>query len=196
MNQLVFFLGPAGAGKTTLAKAVASRRKAAVLDMDILLRPAADVIMQMHGLDPADRDSAEYKRLCRDLGYRITMDAALDNMGLDCDVFVVGPFTKEAAEPDWIGGELARIGRTLEEIVVKVVLVSLGNTGLYRERIEGRHLPLDAWKFQNWETFRTSLGTRTIAWPLPADNILQIDNSDPDVRTAAEAVERFIYGSR
>ncbi|WP_020428666.1 AAA family ATPase, partial [Paenibacillus riograndensis] len=184
MNQLVFFLGPAGAGKTTLAKAVASRRKAAVLDMDILLRPAADVIMQMHGLDPADRDSAEYKRLCRDLGYRITMDAALDNMGLDCDVFVVGPFTKEAAEPDWIGGELARIGRTLEEIVVKVVLVSLGNTGLYRERIEGRHLPLDAWKFQNWETFRTSLGTRTIAWPLPADNILQIDNSDPDVRTA------------
>ncbi|KWX79324.1 hypothetical protein AMQ84_07265 [Paenibacillus riograndensis] len=196
MNQLVFFLGPAGAGKTTLAKAVASRRKAAVLDMDILLRPAADVIMQMHGLDPADRDSAEYKRLCRDLGYRITMDAALDNMGLDCDVFVVGPFTKEAADPEWIGGELARIGRTLEEIVVKVVLVSLGNAGLYRERIEGRHSPLDAWKFQNWETFRASLGTRTIAWPLPADNILQIDNSDPDVRTTAEAVERFIYGSQ
>ncbi|WP_039837278.1 AAA family ATPase [Paenibacillus sonchi] len=196
MNQLVFFLGPAGAGKTTLAKAVASRRKAAVLDMDILLRPAADVIMQMHGLDPADRDSAEYKRLCRDLGYRITMDAALDNMGLDCDVFVVGPFTKEAAEPDWIGGELARIGRTLEEIEVKVVLVSLGNSGLYRERIEGRHSPLDAWKFQNWEMFRASLGSRTIAWPLPADNILQIDNSDPDVRTAAAAVERFIYGSQ
>ncbi|KWX69941.1 AAA family ATPase [Paenibacillus jilunlii] len=195
MNQLVFFLGPAGAGKTTLAKAVASRRKAAVLDMDILLRPAADVIMKMHGLDPADRDSAEYKRLCRDLGYRITMDAALDNMGLDCDVFVVGPFTKEAADPGWIGDELARIGRTLEEIEVKVVLVSLGNAGLYRERIEGRHSPLDAWKFQNWEMFSASLGSRTIAWPLPAENILQIDNSVPDVRTAAEAVERFIYGS-
>ncbi|MNL73841.1 hypothetical protein D3C87_1993630 [compost metagenome] len=74
--------------------------------------------------------------------------------------------------------------------------MSLGHAGLYRERIEGRHSPLDAWKFQNWETFRASLGTRTIAWPLPADNILQIDNSDPDVRTAAEAVERFIYGSR
>ncbi|MEC0167023.1 AAA family ATPase [Paenibacillus graminis] len=196
MNQLVFFLGPAGAGKTTLAKTVASRNKAAVLDMDILLRPAADVIMKMHGLDPADRDSAEYKRLCRDLGYRITMDAALDNMGLDCDVFVVGPFTKEAADPGWIGSELARIGRTLEEIEVKVVLMSLGNAGLYRERIEGRHSPLDAWKFQNWETFRASLGSRTVAWPLPADNILQIDNSGPDVRTTAEAVERFIYGSR
>ncbi|OKP93928.1 AAA family ATPase [Paenibacillus sp. P32E] len=195
MNQLVFFLGPAGAGKTTLAKAVASRRKAAVLDMDILLRPAADVIMNMHGLDPDDRDSAEYKKLCRDLGYRITMDAALDNMGLECDVFVVGPFTKEAEDPGWISSELARIGRTLEEIEVKVVLVSLGNAELYRARIEGRHSPLDDWKFQNWEMFRTSLGSRTVSWPLPAENIIQIDNSNPDVQGAVDAVETFIFGS-
>lgn len=195
MNQLVFFLGPAGAGKTTLAKAVASRRKAAVLDMDILLRPAADVIMNMHGLDPDDRDSAEYKRLCRDLGYRITMDAALDNIGLEADVFVVGPFTKEAEEPEWISRELARIGRTLEEIEVRVVLVSLGNNELYRERIEGRHSPLDDWKFRNWEMFRTSLGSRTVAWPLRAENILRIDNSNPDVQGAVDAVERFIFGS-
>lgn len=45
MNKLVFFLGPAGAGKTTLAKAIASRRKVPFFDMDILLRPAADAIM-------------------------------------------------------------------------------------------------------------------------------------------------------
>ncbi|WP_379152554.1 hypothetical protein [Paenibacillus sp. sgz5001063] len=194
MNKLVFFLGPAGAGKTTLAKAVASRRKAAILDMDILLRPAADVIMSMHGLDPDDRDSTEYKRLCRDLGYRITMDAALDNMGLECDVFVVGPFTKEVQDPGWIGSELARIGRNLEEIEVRVVLVSLGNYELYRERIEGRHSPLDDWKFRNWETFSTSLESRTVAWPLQAENILRIDNSSSDVQAAAVIVERFIYG--
>ncbi|MBW4080673.1 AAA family ATPase [Paenibacillus sp. S150] len=192
MNQLVFFLGPAGAGKTTLAKAVALRRKAAVLDMDILLRPAADVILKLHGLDPDDRDSAEYKKLCRDLGYRITMDAALDNIGLDCDVYVVGPFTKEAANAGWIGSELARIGRNLDEVQVKVVLVSLNNAGLYRERIEGRHSPLDEWKFLNWETFRSSLASRTVAWPIPAEHILQIDNSNPDMRAAAEAVEGFI----
>lgn len=61
MNKLVFFLGPAGAGKTTLAKAIASRRKVPFFDMDILLRPAADAIMTFHGLDPADRDSTDYK---------------------------------------------------------------------------------------------------------------------------------------
>ncbi|MEK4041101.1 MULTISPECIES: AAA family ATPase [Paenibacillus] len=193
MNKLVFFLGPAGAGKTTLAKAIASRRKIPFFDMDILLRPAADAIMTLHGLDPADRDSAEYKRLCRDLGYRITMDAALDNIGLDVDAFVVGPFTKEAANPDWISNELVRIGRSLLDVEVKVVLVGLANEELYRERIQDRQSPLDEWKFQHWNEFRTSLGNRTVAWPLPAENIALIDNSNPDINATVAAVERFIY---
>ncbi|AIQ74369.1 MULTISPECIES: AAA family ATPase [Paenibacillus] len=193
MNKLVFFLGPAGAGKTTLAKAIASRRKIPFFDMDILLRPAADAIMTLHGLDPADRDSAEYKRLCRDLGYRITMDAALDNIGLYVDAFVVGPFTKEAANPDWISNELVRIGRSLLDVEVKVVLVGLANEELYRERIQDRQSPLDEWKFQHWNEFRTSLGNRTVAWPLPAENIALIDNSNPDINATVAAVERFIY---
>ncbi|OME59078.1 hypothetical protein BSK59_08005 [Paenibacillus odorifer] len=193
MNKLVFFLGPAGAGKTTLAKAIASRRKIPFFDMDILLRPAADAIMTLHGMDPADRDSAEYKRLCRDLGYRITMDAALDNIGLDVDAFVVGPFTKEAANPDWISNELVRIGRSLLDVEVKVVLVGLANEELYRERIQDRQSPLDEWKFQHWNEFRTSLGNRTVAWPLPAENIALIDNSNPDINATVAAVERFIY---
>lgn len=161
--------------------------------MDILLRPAADAIMTLHGLDPADRDSAEYKRLCRDLGYRITMDAALDNIGLDVDAFVVGPFTKEAANPDWISNELARIGRSLLDVEVKVVLVGLANEELYRERIQDRQSPLDEWKFQHWNEFRTSLGNRAVAWPLAAENIALIDNSNPDINATVAAVERFIY---
>lgn len=196
MNRLVFFLGPGGAGKTTLAKAVAARRPAAVFDMDILLRPAATAIMTMHGLDPDDRDSAEYKRLCRDLGYCITMDAALDNIGLSSDIFVVGPFTKEAADPEWIGRELARVGRTLEEVEVKVVMVSLPDAAVYRQRIEGRHSPLDAWKFAHWEQFSASLGSRTVAWPLPPAHVAQIDNSHPDRNVAIAAVEAFIYEER
>ena len=193
MNKLVFFLGPGGAGKTTLAKTVAARRSAAVFDMDILLRPAATAIMMLHGLDPDDRDSEEYKRLCRDLGYRITMDAALDNIGLQSDVFVVGPFTKEAADPEWIGRELSRVGHTLEEVEVKVVMVGLPDAAAFRERLEGRHSPLDAWKFSHWDEFSTSLGPRTVAWPLQPSRVVQIDNSNPDKNVAAAAVEAFIY---
>lgn len=193
MNKLVFFLGPAGAGKTTLAKAIASRRKVPFFDMDILLRPAADAIMTFHGLDPADRDSADYKRLCRDLGYRITMDAALDNIGLNVDAFVVGPFTKEAANPDWISSELYRIGRSLQDVEVKVVLVELANEELYRTRIHDRQSPLDEWKFQHWDEFRKSFGNRSVKWPLPSSNVKVIDNSNPDITKTVAVVEHFIY---
>ncbi|MBY3620742.1 AAA family ATPase [Acinetobacter sp. CUI P1] len=194
MNKLVFFLGPAGAGKTTLAKAIASRREVPFFDMDILLRPAADAIMTYHGLDPADRDSADYKRLCRDLGYRITMDAALDNIGLNVDAFVVGPFTKEAANPDWISSELSRIGRSLQDVEVKVVLVELANEELYRKRILDRQSPLDEWKFQHWDEFRKAFGNRSVTWPLPSSNVKVIDNSNPDITKTVATVEHFIYG--
>jgi len=194
MNKLVFFLGPAGAGKTTLAKAVASRSKTAFFDMDILLRPAANLIMTMHGLDPSDRDSAEYKRLCRDLGYRITMDAALDNISLSADAFVVGPFTKETADPEWISSELSRIGRSLLDVEVKVVMVELANEDLYRQRIMGRQSHLDQWKLEHWEKFRASLSSRSISWPLPVSNVITIDNSNPNIEETTRTVQDFIYG--
>ncbi|GGA47961.1 AAA family ATPase [Paenibacillus physcomitrellae] len=194
MSKLVFFLGPAGAGKTSLAKALCARRKAAFFDMDVLLRPAANALMSMKGLDPADRDSSAYKELCRDLGYRITMDAALDNVVLDTDVFVVGPFTQETAMESWIEDELQRIGRTLAEVEVKVVLVRLADESLYRSRIEARRSPLDAWKLTHWDEFRHSLGPRSLAWPIPESSVLELDNSEPDMHLALETLERFIYG--
>ncbi|MCL6604938.1 MAG: ATP-binding protein [Paenibacillus sp.] len=193
MNKLVFFLGPAGSGKTTLAKAVASRRKAAFFDMDILLRPAADVILAMHGLDITDRDSLEYKKLCRDLGYRITMDAALDNIGLNTDVFVVGPFTQEAATPDWISSELSRIGRSLLDVEVLVVMIELANEEVYRNRIQGRQSPLDDWKITHWDQFRSSLHSRNVQWPIPSSNVAYIDNSNPDLEATILLVDHFIY---
>ncbi|MDT3425702.1 dephospho-CoA kinase [Paenibacillus forsythiae] len=193
MNKLVFFLGGAGAGKTTLAKALAARRKAAFFDMDILLRPAAEAIMTLHGLDPADRDSEDYKKLCRDLGYRITMDAALDNVKLNVDSIVVGPFTKEAADEGWIARELSRIGRSLLDVEVKAIIVSLSDETLYKERIAARGSKLDDWKLRHWDVFRASLVSRTVNWPLPSSSILHFDNSGTDPALAADAIERFVY---
>lgn len=194
MRKLVFFLGPAGAGKTTLTKALAAKRGAAFFDMDTLLRPAAEAVMTMAGLDPNDRDSAEYKRLCRDLGYRITMDVALDNVRLHADVFVVGPFTKETDDPLWIEAELARIGASLTDVEVKVVFAYLEDTALYRERIEARGSVLDAWKLDHWAEFSRSLTIRDIRWNIPSSSILYFDNSAPLSESSVTQVERFLYG--
>ncbi|MBB6733570.1 AAA family ATPase [Cohnella zeiphila] len=192
MGKMIFFVGGAGAGKTTLAKQIAARRSAAFLDMDTLLRPAAEALMRAAGLDPLDRDSADYKRLCRDLGYRITMDAALENVSLGTDVCIVGPFTREIADPDWIAGELGRGGNAIGQENVKAIRVYLADETLYRARIEQRGSGLDRWKLDHWETFRKGLAPTPIAWPLPDGNILDFDNSLPLTEQRLNEVIRWI----
>jgi molybdopterin-guanine dinucleotide biosynthesis protein len=194
MRKLIFVLGAAGTGKTTVAKALARLRRAAFFDMDTLLRPAAVAIMSQAGLDPNDRDSAEYKRLCRDLGYRITMDAALENISIGTDALVIGPFTKETEDKLWLESELSSIGASLDTVDVKVIIIHLQNEELNRQRIEARNSVLDKWKLNNWEEFRRSLAPRQVKWNIDAASILFYDNSELLLEEKLAYLERFVYG--
>jgi dephospho-CoA kinase len=194
MGKLIFFVGGAGAGKTTLARAVAAKRGAALFDMDTLLRPAAEALMTQAGLDPSDRDSAAYKALCRDLGYRLTMDAALENVAIGNEAFVIGPFTKELADPGWIFAQLSRFGSAADEIDTKVVVVHLRDEDAYLNRIRARGSELDRWKLANWSEFSKSLALRHPTWELPAGSILYIDNTAQAAQDNIDRIERFIYG--
>ncbi|MFD2328430.1 AAA family ATPase [Cohnella sp. GCM10020058] len=195
MANLVFVVGGAGAGKTTLAKRVAVRRHVPLFDMDTLLRPAAEALMTQAGLDPTDRDSAAYKSLCRDLGYRITMDAALENVALGTDAIVIGPFSRELNDPDWLRCELGHAGLNSDAVQVKVVSVFLADESRYKERIAGRGGMLDQWKLEHWERFSLSLGRKTVAWRLPSNAVLYVDNSTASPDRAADEIERFIFGN-
>ncbi len=191
--QLVFFLGGAAAGKTTLAKRLVSHTKAVLLDMDTLLRPAAIALMTQAGLDPDDRDSKAYKRLCRDLGYRITMDAALENLAIGNDVYVIGPFTQETEAPLWMEHELAAIGASLETVSVKVIFVQLRSEQLYYERLVQRNSVLDRWKLDNWSEFRNSLRPRKVAWNISPQAVKHFDNSEPLTEEALAELTAFLH---
>jgi len=196
MAALIFVVGGAGAGKTTLAKLIAARHRTPVFDMDTLLRPAAEALMTQAGLDPNDRDSDAYKRLCRDLGYRITMDAAFENVALGNDAIVIGPFTKEVGDPNWLDAEFARSGTKAELVEVKVLSVYLSDEAIYKERIARRGGDLDRWKLDHWDRFKLSLARREVAWPLPAGAVLYYDNSLEAPERAADRLESFLFGDR
>jgi len=192
MPQLIFVVGGAGAGKTTIAKALARKRKLAFLDMDTLLRPAAVSIMTLQGLDPHDRDSAEYKRLCRDLGYRITMDAAWENIAVGTDTIVIGPFTKETDDVDWLDQELKNANLLQAEVDIRVICAFLGDEEMYRARFQKRNSELDRWKLEQWESFKASLKPRAIRWRIKDDAVLYFDNSEELSPERMALLERFI----
>jgi predicted kinase len=191
MPKLVFFLGPAGSGKTTIAKFMVKKLRAAFFDMDTLSRPAAETIMTLSGLDPNDRDSPIYKQHCRGLGYRITMDAALENLQLGVDAFVVGPFSKELEDPLWLEQELSKTGLTLEDVDVKAIFIYLPDDH-YRDRIKERGSALYVWKLENWCHFSQSLIRREIKWKLPPTSILYFNNAEPLTLERQSLIEKFI----
>lgn len=195
MATLIFVVGGAGAGKTTLAKWMAAKHRIAVFDMDTLLRPAAEALMTQAGLDPSDRDSDAYKRLCRDLGYRITMDAALENVAIGNDAIVIGPFTKEVSDPKWLEAEFTRSGMKAEFVEVKVLSVYLSDETVYKERIARRGSDLDRWKLEHWDRFKHTLARREVAWPLPAGAVYYYDNSLEAPEQAADRLESFLFGN-
>ncbi|NOV01691.1 AAA family ATPase [Paenibacillus planticolens] len=195
MRKLIFFIGPAGAGKTTLAKAWAGKHGGAFLDMDTLLRPAAEALMTLAGQDPEDRDSPFYKQHCRDLGYRITMNAALENLSLDLDAVVVGPFTREINDPLWLDQELSAIRASTKDVEVKAIYVYLPSEDAYHARIKARGSALDVWKLDNWQQFSPSLRRSDIRWSVNPSSILYFDNSGPFSAEKLEMLEKFIYST-
>ena len=166
-----------------------------MLDMDTLLRPAADALMANAGLDPSDRDSEAYKRLCRDLGYRITMYAALENVATGIDAVVIGPFTKEIADVQWLDQELTKLGEARHTVEVKAILVYLPDHQHHYERIYERGLAMDRYKLEHWEAFSRSLVQRTIKWALPDDAILYYNNAEPISERTMKTLEQFVYGT-
>ncbi len=193
MRKLVFFVGGAGSGKTTIAKGITIKEHPVFLDMDTASRPASEKIMELMGHDPHDRDSAAYKLLCRDLGYRLTMDVALENLELGLDVFAVGPFTSEIRNPNWIHEELAKIGATVHDVDVKVVYVYLEDMTQYKKRIQERGHKADEWKLANWDEFVQRMQRVEVQWNLPGHSVLYFDNSQGTLEENIISVERFIY---
>ncbi|MGG1635475.1 AAA family ATPase [Paenibacillus sp. NRS-1760] len=193
MQKLVFFVGVAGTGKTTVARKLSARIPAAFLDRDTIGGRFVEAILELNGLDKRDRDSDYYKKHLRDLEYDTAKDVCIENLAAGQNVFMISPFTAELKNKQWIEEVVEAAGLTMGEVDVKVVVVTLLDMDLQKNRIIGRQTERDQWKLDNWGDFEKRIEfVPQINWDIPNSSILVFDNSGELTEEKAEQLFQFV----
>jgi predicted kinase len=89
--------GPPASGKSTLARELATRRRAVLLDLDVLTAPLTSVVAALLGVD--DLDAAPLAQHSRAARYETLQAVAADNVRLGLAVVLVAPFSSERRDP-------------------------------------------------------------------------------------------------
>lgn len=158
MAVALFILGHAASGKTTLAQSwVKSRMKKGehwcIMDKDDSGDIFAPIFMKSLGLDPNDRDSADYKKNVRDLEYLTCLNVAKEQLKLDVNVVLPGPWTKELKNGDLF--DVKKLNFPANTVLMFAYLDIHEN--VIKHRIVNRANPRDAWKINNWDEFAKTL---------------------------------------
>jgi predicted kinase len=193
LQKLVFFVGVAGTGKTTVARKLADRIQAAFLDRDTIGGRFVEAILELNGLDKRDRDSEYYKKHLRDLEYDTAKDVCIENLAAGQNVFMISPFTAELKNKQWIEDVVEAAGLTMQTVDVKVVVVTLVDMELQKNRIVGRQTERDQWKLNNWGDFEKRIEfVPQINWDIPGSSVLVFDNSGELTDEKAEQLYLFV----
>ncbi|MDQ4503572.1 AAA family ATPase [Sinomonas sp. ASV322] len=186
MPSIYFVIGPAGSGKSTVAKLVATERGAVYLDKDSLATYFTEALLTQSGSDPHERDNSEfYQRTVMDLEYATLLRVAGDNLRLGLSVVLDAPFVRYFSREDYIEEAARTHGWPETEAVV--VHVSAGSSTV-RERVSARSLERDAWKLGHWDEFWAKAQAAECEWR-GARHVL-FDNSGDGV--SAEALTRHL----
>lgn len=193
MQKLVFFVGVAGTGKTTVAKKLAARIPAAFLDRDTVGGRFVEKFLESNGQDPNDRDSAFYKEHLRDLEYDTTKDICIENLGAGQNVFMISPFTAELKNREWIEEVISAAGLGKDQVDVKVIAVALKDMELQKQRIVDRQTERDQWKLEHWDDFKKRVDfVPEINWDIPETSVKVFDNSGELTEAKVEELYQFI----
>lgn len=142
--------GPAGSGKTTVARLLAERTRAALLDKDTLATGFSEALLVALGSNPDDRESHTYLTCVRPLEYAQLEAAAVDVLSSGVSVVLSAPFGVELRDVTWFNAFRYRMGSL--NASVSVIWVST-SPDVMRDRIARRGCSRDTWKLDNWDSY-------------------------------------------
>ncbi|OXM86474.1 AAA family ATPase [Paenibacillus rigui] len=170
---VIFLIGSAGSGKSTIGKLIASEYHFCYLDKDIVCNKFTGRLLESNGYSPHDRDgNAFYSDVVMGLEYQTLLDIANDNLQLGRSVVLDAPFLGYFANKDYIRQLKETYGWThVKPLVVQVTI----DFDVLKERMQARGLERDAWKFDNWDAFVQGIKEKQCLWE--DIEIIQLDNS-------------------
>lgn len=173
--RLILFAGHAGTGKTTLAKKALpfiiekTGQDFFFLDKDTVYGQYSAEVMKLLTGNPNDRDSPFYLNNLRDLEYSGLIDIVRENLALNINVLLVGPFSREIQSGKIFNAKELGIPKNTH---IQIAWIDLGNEEA-KKRMEKRANPRDEWKLSHWDEYLK----RRVEPPVH-DHIHRFDNSD------------------
>jgi predicted kinase len=176
-------VGPAGSGKSTVAREIARRARAAYLDKDAIAGPLVELLLASRGDDPWERDeNAFYQESVFAVEYDTVLAVAAQNLALGLSVVIDAPFRQYTGDGDYLTRARRRLG--WPEATVVVVHVDVP-AEVHRSRLVARGNDRDRWKLDHWDEFRSELERDRCRW---ADAVhVRVDNTGPDADLSALA---------
>jgi predicted kinase len=170
---VIFLIGAAASGKSTIGKLIASEYNFCYLDKDIVCNKFTGLLLESKGYSPHERDgNAFYSDVVMDLEYQTLLDIANDNLQLGKSVVLDAPFLGYFSKKDYIHQLKEKYDwQHVKPLVLQVTI----DFSVLKERMQARALDRDTWKFANWDTFVQSIQEKQCLWE--NIEIKQFDNS-------------------
>ncbi|MGN7862820.1 AAA family ATPase [Microbacterium sp. 22303] len=162
MSFAVAVVGPAGSGKSTVARELARGASAVYLDKDTLAGPLVEAALAASGHESTDRESSDfYRTRLMPSEYTALFAVAGDNLRLGHDIVLDAPFAAYLDRPDFFLRSTAEGGWPASCLFVLRILAP---EAVIKTRLVTRGLARDVAKLGDWDAFWARWGKTLVAW--------------------------------
>ena len=186
---VVFVIGIAGCGKSTIAKSLARQLGAVYLDKDTVVTRFTEELLIRAGCSTGDRESDFYRQHVMPLEYQTLLDIGSENIRQGMPVVFDAPFgayfndvqyvTRTVQQAHWPEGR---------RVVLRVTVDKERN----RQQLLARGLPRDVRKLEHWDEFWAAQQRMDCRWA--AVEHYRLEN--PDEAAVLQFAARLLGDSR